>query len=240
VTAVTKYIKQKIELDPHLQKVFIKGEISNFNHHSRGHMYLTIKDSKTQIKAVMFAGNNRNLKFTPENGMKVFITGNINVYEPFGQYQLYIKNMEPDGVGALYLAFEQLKEKLNKAGYFNEENKKTLPNYPEHIAIITSPTWADVRDILITLKNRYPIAKTTIIPTSVQGVLSTGSIVQAIERAININKFDCNIFGQCGGIIEDLWNFYVVFMYIYLYKNHISINRRYNKYICSNNYTIIN
>src|SRR5690625_4908866 len=101
-------------------------------------MYLTIKDSKTQIKAVMFAGN-------------------INVYEPFGQYQLYIKNMEPDGVGALYLAFEQLKEKLNKAGYFNEENKKPLPNYPEHIAIITSPTGAAVRDILITLKKRYPI-----------------------------------------------------------------------------------
>src|SRR5699024_10860602 len=116
VTAVTKYIKQKIELDPHLQKVYIKGEISNFNHHSRGHMYLTIKDSKTQIKAVMIAGNNRNLKYTHENGMKVFITGNINVYEPIGQYQLYIKNMDYDGVVALYVAFEQLKENLYKAG----------------------------------------------------------------------------------------------------------------------------
>src|SRR5690625_7318001 len=134
VSALTKYIKRKIDMDSHLQNVWLKGEISNFNHHSRGHMYLTIKDSKTQIKAVMFAGNNRNLKFTPENVMKVFITGNINVYEPFGQYQLYIKNMEHDGVGALYLTFEQLKEKLNKAGYFNEENKKNLHNYLEHIA----------------------------------------------------------------------------------------------------------
>ena len=223
VTAVTKYIKQKIELDPHLQKVYIKGEISNFNHHSRGHMYLTIKDSKTQIKAVMFAGNNRNLKFTPENGMKVFITGNINVYEPFGQYQLYIKNMEPDGVGALYLAFEQLKEKLNKAGYFNEENKKPLPNYPEHIAIITSPTGAAVRDILITLKKRYPIAKTTIIPTSVQGELAIGSIVQAIERANNINDFDCIILGRGGGSIEDLWAFNDVLVTEAIYKSNTPI-----------------
>ena len=223
VSALTKYIKQKIESDRHLQTVYIKGEISNFNHHSRGHMYLTIKDTNTQIKAVMFAGNNRNLKFTPENGMEVLISGNINVYEPYGQYQLYIKNMEPDGVGALYLAFEQLKEKLSKAGYFNEANKKPLPKYPKHIAVITSPTGAAVRDILITLKRRYPIVKTTIIPALVQGDLAIDSIVKSIHQANNINEFDCIILGRGGGSIEDLWAFNDVKVAEAIFKSEIPI-----------------
>jgi len=223
VTALTKYIKRKFESDTHLQTVYIKGEISNFNHHSRGHMYLTIKDTNTQIKAVMFAGNNRSLKFTPENGMEVLISGNINIYEPYGQYQLYIKSMEPDGIGALYLAFEQLKEKLNKAGYFNEINKKALPKYPKHIAIITSPTGAAIRDILITLKRRYPIVKTTLIPALVQGDLAIDSIVKSIHRANDINEFDCIILGRGGGSIEDLWAFNDVLVAEAIYKSEIPI-----------------
>src|SRR5690625_2448370 len=138
VSALTKYIKRKIDMDSHLQEVWLKGEISNFNHHSRGHMYLTIKDDNSRIQAVMFTGNNRHLKFTPEDGMNVLIQGNIGVFEPYGNYQLYIKNMEPDGIGALYLAYEQLKEKLHRAGYFDAHHKRPIPKFPQHIAIITS------------------------------------------------------------------------------------------------------
>lgn len=186
-------------------------------------MYLTIKDNQTQIKAVMFAGNNRNLKFTPENGMEVLITGNIAVYETYGQYQLYIRDMEPDGVGALYLAFEQLKEKLSKAGYFNDENKKNIPKYPRHIGIITSPTGAAVRDVLITLKRRYPIVKTTIIPTLVQGDLAINSIVDSIERANRLDNFDCLILGRGGGSIEDLWAFNDIRVAEAIYQSKIPI-----------------
>ena len=157
VTALTKYIKRKIDTDPHLNDIWLKGEISNFKHHSRGHMYLTIKDDQSRVQAVMFAGNNRKLKFNPEDGMNVLIRGEISVFEPYGQYQLYIRHMEPDGIGALYLAYEQLKEKLTKKGYFAIERKKVLPPYPKHIGIITSPTGAAVRDILTTIKRRYPV-----------------------------------------------------------------------------------
>src|SRR5690625_3583747 len=133
VTALTKYNKRKMETDPHLKNIWLKGEISNFNHHSRGHMYLTIKDEKTRIPAVMFSGDNRRLKFTPENGLHVLIRGEISIFEPYGQYQLYIRQMEPDGIGSLYLAFEQLKDRLNKQGYFNQEYKKSIPLFPNHI-----------------------------------------------------------------------------------------------------------
>src|SRR5699024_4157269 len=157
VTALTKYIKRKFDTDSHLKNIWLRGEISNYKLHSRGHMYLTIKDDQTRVQAVMFAGNNRSLKFTPENGKNVLIKGEIRVFEPFGQYQLYIQQMEPDGIGSLYLAFEQLKEKLHKQGYFEEKHKKKLPMFPKHIGIITSPTGAAVRDIITTLKRRYPI-----------------------------------------------------------------------------------
>src|SRR5690625_1314903 len=163
------------------------GEISNFKHHNRGHMYLTIKDEQTRIQAVMFAGKNRFLKFIPENGMKVLIRGEISVFEAFGQYQLYIHQMEPDGVGALFLAYEQLKEKLSKQGYFDQQTKKPIPAYPQHIGIITSPTGAAVRDIIITLKRRYPIVQTTVIPVLVHGEYTPGTIVDVIKKAIQMN-----------------------------------------------------
>ncbi|WP_099158464.1 exodeoxyribonuclease VII large subunit [Virgibacillus ndiopensis] len=207
VTALTKYIKRKFETDPHLKTILLKGEISNFKHHSRGHMYLTIKDENSRIQAVMFAGNNRFLKFKPENGMNVLIKGEIGVFEPQGQYQLYIQQMEPDGIGALYLAFEQLKEKLYKQGYFDEKLKKEIPIFPKRIGVITSPTGAAIRDIITTINRRYPICNTTIIPVIVQGQNAATSIAKAIETANRYNDFDTLIVGRGGGSIEELWGF---------------------------------
>ncbi|KHE71662.1 exodeoxyribonuclease VII large subunit [Halobacillus sp. BBL2006] len=207
VTALTKYIKRKLSSDQHLKNVWLRGEISNFKHHSRGHMYLSLKDEQARISAVMFAGNNRSIKFAPENGMNVLVRGEINVYEPMGQYQLYIQDMQPDGIGALYLAFEQLKEKLGKEGIFSLERKKAIPTYPQHIVVITSPTGAAVRDILTTINRRYPVVQVSILPVLVQGERAASSIVKAIEYANNYLDADVLIVGRGGGSIEDLWAF---------------------------------
>ncbi|UOR12349.1 exodeoxyribonuclease VII large subunit [Halobacillus amylolyticus] len=207
VSALTKYIKRKLSHDPHLKEVWLRGEISNFKLHTRGHMYLSIKDDKSRIQAVMFAGNNRKLKFAPENGMNVLIRGEINVYEPMGNYQLYIQDMQPDGIGALYLAFEQLKEKLQREGLFDGSLKKELPSYPEHIGVITSQTGAAVRDILTTIKRRYPIVKVSIIPVLVQGNSAAVSVDKAIRYANEQLDCDVLIVGRGGGSIEDLWSF---------------------------------
>lgn len=207
VTALTKYIKRKFDTDSHLKNIWLRGEISNFKHHSRGHMYLTIKDDQTRLQAVMFAGNNRSLKFQPENGMNVLIKGEIGVFEAFGQYQLYIQQMEPDGIGALYLAFEQLKEKLHKLGLFDDRHKKKIPVFPKHIGVITSPTGAAVRDIITTIQRRYPIVAITVIPVLVQGPRAADSIKSAIETANEQGQFDTLIVGRGGGSIEELWSF---------------------------------
>ncbi|WP_096270549.1 exodeoxyribonuclease VII large subunit [Paucisalibacillus globulus] len=207
VTALTKYIKRKMDTDPHLRSIWLKGEVSNFKLHSRGHMYLTIKDDQARINAVMFSGNNRYLKFKPENGMKVLIRGEISVFEATGQYQLYIQQMEPDGVGSLYLTFEQLKEKLRKKGYFDSQYKKEIPMIPNHIGVITSPTGAAVRDIITTIKRRFPVVQVTILPVLVQGVNAAGSISRAIQQANKDNLFDVMIVGRGGGSIEELWSF---------------------------------
>ncbi|QHE52911.1 exodeoxyribonuclease VII large subunit [Pontibacillus sp. HMF3514] len=207
VSALTKYIKRKFESDPHLKEVFLRGEISNFKHHSRGHMYLTIKDDKSRVNAVMFAGYNRYMKFTPENGMNVLIRGEIGVYEPHGQYQLYIHQMEPDGLGALYLAYEELKKKLTTEGLFDDHLKKPLPSYPRSIAVLTSPTGAAVRDILTTIDRRYPNVRVTVFPVLVQGQNAKTSIVQAIEKVNELNDYDVMIVGRGGGSIEELWAF---------------------------------
>ncbi|WP_156290835.1 exodeoxyribonuclease VII large subunit [Oceanobacillus salinisoli] len=207
VAAITKYIKRKMDTDQHLRDILMKGEISNFKHHSRGHMYMTIKDEQAKIQAVMFAGNNRFLKFRPENGMNVLIRGEISVYEAHGQYQLYIHQMEPDGIGSLYLAFEQLKEKLHKKGYFDESHKKSIPMYPQHIGVVTSPTGAAVRDIITTIRRRYPVATVSVIPVLVQGPNAAQSIKHAIEKANKIGDFDTLIVGRGGGSIEELWSF---------------------------------
>lgn len=207
VTALTRYIKRKIDMDRHLQNIWLKGEISNFKHHNRGHMYMTIKDEGSRVQAVMFAGNNRFLKFHPENGMKVLINGSISVYEANGQYQLYINAMEPDGIGALYLAYEQLKEKLQKKGYFNPEHKKPIAKYPNRIGVITSPTGAAVRDIITTIRRRYPLTEVVVFPVLVQGPKAAASIKHAIELANEMKGIDTLIVGRGGGSIEELWSF---------------------------------
>ena len=207
VTALTKYLKKKMDIDPHLKQVLIKGEISNFKHHSRGHMYMTIKDQGAQIRAVMFASDNRHLKFLPEDGMQVLIEGNVSVFEAFGQYQLYIRSLEPDGKGALYAAYEQTKEKMEKEGYFDQQYKKEIPAFPGNIAIITSPTGAAIRDIISTLKRRFPIVQLTVIPVMVQGEEAVNSILTAISKVNHMHTFDTIIIGRGGGSIEDLWAF---------------------------------
>ncbi|CAH2716315.1 Exodeoxyribonuclease 7 large subunit [Neobacillus rhizosphaerae] len=207
VNALTKYIKRKFDADPHLRDVHVRGEISNFKQHSSGHMYFTLKDEKARILAVMFAGQSRYMKFTPENGMKVIVKGDISVYEPSGQYQIYIREMQPDGIGELFLAYEQLKQKLELEGLFALETKKAIPMYPTTIGVITSPTGAAIRDVITTIKRRYPIASILVIPALVQGENAAPSIAKAIEKANNIREIDVLIVGRGGGSIEELWAF---------------------------------
>jgi exodeoxyribonuclease VII large subunit len=207
VHALTKYIKRKFDVDPHLQNIFVKGEISNFKQHSSGHMYFTLKDEKARILAVMFSSHTRSMKFLPENGMKVILRGEISVYEPSGQYQIYVKEMRPDGIGDLYLAYEQLKQKLEQEGLFNVANKQAIPMFPKKVGVITSPTGAAVRDILTTIKRRFPIAKILVFPALVQGEQAASSIVRAIEKANSMADIDVLIVGRGGGSIEELWAF---------------------------------
>ncbi len=205
VHELTRYIKGQLEDNDILRDVWVRGEISNFTHHSRGHMYFTIKDEHSRILAVMFAGYNRFLRFQPKNGLKVIVRGEISLYERDGQYQLYVKEMQPDGLGNLYLAYEQLKVKLQSEGYFIQ--KRALPAYPRRIALITSPTGAAVRDMITTLKRRYPIVEILIIPVLVQGELSPTSIQNGIKHANQIDSIDLIILGRGGGSIEELWAF---------------------------------
>jgi exodeoxyribonuclease VII large subunit len=207
VTALTKYIKKKFDVDPHLQDIWVKGELSNVKIHSRGHMYFTVKDENAKIQAVMFAGFNRSLNFTPEDGMKVLLRGEVSVYEPNGNYQIYVKEMQPDGIGNLYLAFEELKRKLEAEGLFAAENKKPIPKYPKYVGVITSSTGAAIRDIMTTIKRRYPVATVILIPALVQGVHAAPSIAKAIQKANDLGYIDVLIVGRGGGSIEELWAF---------------------------------
>lgn len=223
VSALTKYIKRKFDADPHLQDVLVRGEISNFKQHSSGHMYFTLKDEKARVLAVMFSSNNRSMKFSPENGMKVLIRGDLTVYEPSGQYQIYIKEMQPDGIGDLYLAFEQLKEKLEKEGIFSPQNKKPIPKYPKTVGIITSPTGAAIRDILTTIKRRYPVVDIIIFPALVQGMQAAPSIVKSIQMANELDEADVLIIGRGGGSIEELWAFNEESVARAIFDSHIPV-----------------
>jgi exodeoxyribonuclease VII large subunit len=207
VNALTKYIKRKFDADPHLREVHVRGEISNFKQHSSGHMYFTLKDEKARILAVMFAGQSRSMKFLPENGMKVIVKGEVSVYEPSGQYQIYIREMQPDGIGELFLAYEQLKQRLGTEGLFAPETKKSIPLYPRTVGVITSPTGAAIRDVITTIKRRYPIANILVFPALVQGENAAPSIVKAIEKANSMKEIDVLIVGRGGGSIEELWAF---------------------------------
>ena len=207
VSQVNTYLKGLIEDDVLMSSVWVKGEISNFKHHSSGHMYMTLKDSGGTLKAVMFKGSTFRLKFMPEDGMMVLAHGRISVYEQGGQYQLYIDAMEPDGVGALYIAYEQLKNKLEFAGYFDESHKKPIPALPGKVAVITSPTGAAVRDIINVISRRCPICNICVYPVLVQGDGAAESIAKAIEEVNLRGDCDTIIAGRGGGSIEDLWAF---------------------------------
>ena len=206
VGALTRYLKMKFETDTHLRKVYLKGEISNFKAHTTGHYYFSIKDETSKINAIMFASNARKMKFIPKDGMKVLLMGRVSVYEATGNYQIYVEDMIEDGVGNLYVAFEQLKEKLSKEGLFDKKYKKPIPKYPEKIGIITAPTGAAIRDILSTIKRRYPICETILFPSLVQGDLAKDDLVKKIELAQNYD-LDVLIVGRGGGSLEDMWPF---------------------------------
>ncbi|MDD6490439.1 MAG: exodeoxyribonuclease VII large subunit [Clostridia bacterium] len=208
VSQLNFYIKSKFDTDKNLSSVYLRGEISNLTDHYRsGHIYLSLKDEKAAIKAVMFASNASRLKFRLKDGMTVLVRGRVSVYETTGQYQFYIDDMQPDGIGALNLAFEQLKSKLSSEGLFDEEHKKPLPPYPKKIGVITSPTGAAVQDIFRILKRRYPLGEIVMCPVLVQGENAATQLTEAVERFNYLKCADVIIIGRGGGSIEDLWAF---------------------------------
>ena len=207
VTQLNTYAKSVIEQDVTLSNVFVVGEISNFvDHYRSGHLYMSIKDNQSVISAVMFAGNASKLKFKPENGMSVIIRGRVSIYERDGKYQLYIDDMQPDGIGALAVAFEQMKEKLAKAGLFDNEHKMHIPEIPEKIGVISSPTGAAVQDVLNVLGRRFPMAEIIFAGVQVQGDSAAPTIINAIKK-FNQTDVDIIIIARGGGSAEDLWPF---------------------------------
>lgn len=208
VSQLNRYIKMNFDADENLVNIFISGEISNFtNHYRTGHLYFTLKDDSAAVRAVMFNSSAKRLKFMPEDGMKVIARGRVSVYEASGQYQLYVDDMQPDGVGALNLAYEQLKEKLQKEGLFSELHKKPLPPYPEKVGVITSPTGAAVRDIINVLGRRFPYAEIVFCPVLVQGEGAHLQLTDAVNMFNSERAADVIIIGRGGGSIEDLWEF---------------------------------
>lgn len=203
VTALTKYLKYKFDTDDNLRKVYIKGEISNFKAHTTGHLYFSIKDEGSIIKAIMFASNAKKLTFEPKEGSKVLVTGTVSVYPATGNYQIYVDSIEEDGIGNLYIEFEKLKAKLSSEGLFDSKYKKEIPKYPSSIGIVTASTGAAIRDILSTIKRRYPICKTYLFPCLVQGEYASQDIVAKIKEA-NHYPLDVLIVGRGGGSFEDL------------------------------------
>ncbi|MEB6322832.1 exodeoxyribonuclease VII large subunit [Staphylococcus xylosus] len=206
VSTLTKYIKYKFDQDPHLQSVLIKGELSNFKKHSSGHLYFNIKDNNSVISAMMFKGNASKIDFAPKEGDEVLVEARVSVYERRGNYQIYVNKMHLDGVGNLYQRLEQLKKKLTKDGYFDQNNKKPIPKFPKKIAVLTAGTGAAIRDIHTTINSRYPLAEQIQINTLVQGEQAKNDIIKNIHRADEMGA-DTIIIGRGGGSIEDLWNF---------------------------------
>ena len=205
VSQLNKHIRDMLE--GRFPMLWLKGEISNFKAHTSGHFYFSLKDSKAQISAVMFRGFNTSLRFRPEDGMEVLVRGKITVYEPRGNYQIFCESMEPVGAGALQKAYEQLKAKLQREGLFEESRKRALPTLPKHIAIVTSPTGAAIRDMLNVLGRRFKGAEITVIPCKVQGDQAPREIIEAIRMANLLQDVDVMIVGRGGGSIEDLWAF---------------------------------
>lgn len=224
VSQLNFYVKSILDSDPRLNYVFLCGEISNLTDHYRsGHIYLSLKDNKSVIRAVMFAGNARNLKFKPMEGMKVICRGRVTLYEATGQYQYYIEDMQPDGIGALYQAYEQLKEKLQSKGLFDESHKKPIPYCPKTIGVITSPTGAAVQDIKNILTRRFPSVNIVLCPVLVQGDNAVPQLVDAVNKLNEYDLCDTIIIGRGGGSIEDLWAFNDENLAYAIYNSHIPV-----------------
>lgn len=224
VSQLNFYVKSVLDSDPRLNYVFLCGEISNLTDHYRsGHIYLSLKDNKSVIRAVMFAGNARNLKFKPMEGMKVICRGRVTLYEATGQYQYYIEDMQPDGIGALYQAYEQLKEKLQSKGLFDQSNKKPIPYCPKTIGVITSPTGAAVQDIKNILTRRFPSVNIILCPVLVQGDNAVPQLIDAVNKLNEYDLCDTIIIGRGGGSIEDLWAFNDENLAYAIYNSHIPV-----------------
>ena len=206
ITEINEYVKRLIDSDTNLKKIYLKGEISNLKNHTRGHLYFSLKDYVARISAVMFSNQAAYLKFDPEDGMNVLVEGRISCYPAQGTYQIYVDKMEVDGLGNLYLEYEKLKKKLQEEGLFSNEYKKPIPKYPSRIGIVTASTGAAIKDILSTIKRRYPICETILFPALVQGSGAAPDIVRQINEAQNYD-LDVLIVGRGGGSIEDLWAF---------------------------------
>ena len=207
VSEITKYIKQVLVRDQILRNVCVQGEISNFSQATSGHCYFTIKDKTSKLRCVMFREKRRLLRFTPKDGMKVIAKGSINVYERDGQYQFYVQELQPDGLGSLYLTYLQLKERLEKEGLFDKKIKKSIPDFPSCIGVVTSPKGAAIKDIISVIKRRYPAVNIIISPTSVQGEKAPKEIVAALKRLFTLDCIDVIIVSRGGGSIEELWAF---------------------------------
>ena len=205
VSKVTDYIGELIGSDSNLKHIFIKGELSNVKLYRSGHLYFTLKDEESQIRGVMF-GARYKLKFKPKDGMKVLIEGKIEVYKNYGTYQLYVSEISKDGIGDLHRKFEELKEKLNKEGLFDESHKKKIPNFPKRIGVVTAANGAAIRDIITTIKRHWPLCEVLLFPSLVQGDKAAENIVYQIKRSEKFN-LDTLIVGRGGGSIEDLWSF---------------------------------
>lgn len=224
VSQLNFYVKSILDSDQRLNYVFLCGEISNLTDHYRsGHIYLSLKDNKSVIRAVMFAGNARNLKFKPMEGMKVICRGRVTLYEATGQYQYYIEDMQPDGIGALYQAYEQLKEKLQSKGLFDESHKKPIPYCPKTIGVITSPTGAAVQDIKNILTRRFPSVNIILCPVLVQGENAVPQLIDAVNKLNEYDLCDTIIIGRGGGSIEDLWAFNDENLAYAIYNSHIPV-----------------
>ena len=206
VGALTRYIKYRLDNDPNLQEVCLKGEISNFKKHTRGHFYFTIKDEESRISAIMFASNASKVNFDIHDGMKVLVKGKVTVFEQTGNYQIYVSEIKEDGIGNLFELYEKLKKDLEKEGLFKVEHKKPIPKIPNRIGVITAPTGAAVRDIMSTINRRYPLCEVILFPSLVQGKDAKDDIVKNIKLADTYN-LDVIICGRGGGSIEDLWAF---------------------------------
>ena len=206
ISDLNNYIKNLLDQNSYLNKIYLKGEISNFKNHTRGHLYFTLKDDFARLSAVIFQSSARNLNFEPEDGMNVLVEGRISAYPAQGTYQIYVDKMEVDGLGALYIEFEKLKKKLSKEGLFDSEHKKQIPKYPTKIGVVTAPTGAAVRDIMSTIKRRFPMCEVILFPSLVQGDDASTDIVRQIKRADEY-ELDTLIVGRGGGSIEDLWAF---------------------------------